>query len=208
MRVSEHRNPKFNFPFLMYAPENTQEKLPLIIFLHGAGERGCGKDDIFKVAINGLPKFAAENDIPALLAAPQCPTESFWAAKVESVITFIDQLKQNFDIDENRIYLTGISMGGYGTWFTAMARPDLFAAIAPICGGGMAWNAGVLNMPVWAFHGADDPLVSVTQTDEMVNKLKEFDADVTYTRLDGVSHDVWNYVDYEKLTEWMLSKTK
>ena len=82
MRVSEHRDPKFNFPFLMYAPENAQEKLPLIIFLHGAGERGCGKDDIFKVAINGLPKFAAENDIPALLAAPNAPQKAFGRQKL------------------------------------------------------------------------------------------------------------------------------
>lgn len=208
MIITEYRESRFSFPFTAYVPENKSGKLPLILFLHGAGERGSGGDDLSKATVIGFPKFAASNHIDALLVAPQCPRDTFWAAKVESILAFIEQLKAEFDIDEDRVYLTGLSMGGYGTWFTAMARPDLFAAIAPVCGGGMAWNAPVLTMPVWAFHGADDPIVSVIQSDEMVAKLKSVGADVTYTKFDGVGHDAWNYVDYAELTNWLLGKKR
>ena len=115
---------------------------------------------------------------------------------------------KEYEVDEERVYLTGLSMGGYGTWCTSMARPDLFAAIAPVCGGGMAWNAGVLKMPIWAFHGVDDAVVSVSQSDEMVFKLKELGADVTYTRIDGVGHNVWDYTYNKELIEWLLSKKR
>ena len=136
---------------------------------------------------------------------PQCPPESFWAAKVESIIAFIDQLVEEYDIDTKRIYLTGLSMGGYGTWFTAMARPDLFKKIAPVCGGGMAWNASVLNMPIWVFHGACDTVVSPSQSDEMVSALKAKNAYVKYSRVDGVGHGVWNIAYTEDLLNWLLN---
>jgi predicted peptidase len=113
-----------------------------------------------------------------------------------------------YNIDEDRIYLTGLSMGGYGTWYTAMACPDRFAAIVPVCGGGMAWNAGVLKMPVWAFHGAEDKSVSPVQSDEMVAKLKSLGADVTYSRIDGVGHNVWENAYTEELIDWLLKIKK
>ena len=119
-----------------------------------------------------------------------------------------DTVVCEFDVDTDRVYLTGLSMGGFGTWYTSMAAPHLFAAIAPICGGGMAWNAGVLKMPVWTFHGVDDATVSVTQTDEMVEALKKFNDDVTYTRMQGVGHDVWKYAYNKELVDWFLSKKK
>jgi len=99
-------------------------------------------------------------------------------------------------------------MGGYGTWFTSMARPDIFAAIAPVCGGGMAWNAEVLKMPIWAWHGAEDNVVSPVQSDEMVEKLKEVSADITYSRIAGVGHNVWENAYTEELMEWLLSKKR
>jgi len=139
---------------------------------------------------------------------PQCPPDTFWAARVESVVKFIERLLVEYNVDEDRVYLTGLSMGGYGTWFTSMARPDLFAAIAPVCGGGMAWNAGVLNMPVWVFHGAEDNVVSPVQSDEMVNALKASGADVTYTKLEGVGHNVWEHAYNANLFEWLLSKKR
>ena len=116
---------------------------------------------------------------------------------------------EKYNVDSNRVYLTGLSMGGYGTWFTAMARPDLFAAIAPVCGGGMAWNAGVLkDIPIWTFHGVEDGTVSVVQTDEMVEQLKNIGADVKYSRIDGVGHNVWENAYNKELIEWLLSKEK
>ena len=139
---------------------------------------------------------------------PQCPKDSFWAARVESIIKFVEQLVEEYDADRSRVYLTGLSMGGFGTWFTAMARPDLFAAIAPVCGGGMPWNAGVLDMPVWAFHGAVDPVVTPRHSDEMVEKLIECGRDVTYTKVEGVGHNVWVNAYTDELMDWILSKKR
>lgn len=208
MQRTEHREEKWMFPFVKYSPQNSDKKLPLIIQLHGAGERGYGKEELDRVDVHGFSALVKDAEYECILVMPQCPCDTFWAARVESIIKFVEQLKEEYNVDEDRVYLTGLSMGGYGTWFTSMARPDLFAAIAPVCGGGMAWNAGVLKMPIWAFHGADDCTVSPNQSDEMVAKLKEAGADVTYTRLDGVGHNAWDYAYNEELLEWLLSKKR
>ena len=208
MNRIEHREEKWIFPFVEYSPEIKSKKMPLIIQLHGAGERGEGKDDLNKVDVHGFSGYLSENEHNCIVIMPQCPLNTFWAARVESIIKFIEQIVREFDIDEDRVCLTGLSMGGYGTWFTAMARPDIFAAIAPICGGGMAWNAEVLKMPVWAFHGADDDIVSPTQSDEMVAKLRECGADVKYTRYDGVGHNSWSLACNRELIEWLLGKKR
>ena len=208
MKRIEHREEKWRFPFVEYSPERCGGKLPLIIQLHGAGERGCGGDDLGLVDVHGFSKIMANREYPCIFIMPQCPRDSFWAARVESIVAFIDQLKSEYEIDEDKVYLTGLSMGGYGTWYTAMARPDIFAAIAPVCGGGMAWNAGVLKMPVWAFHGVEDTAVSVTQSDEMVEKLLSAGADVKYSRVEGVGHNVWNHTYNEELLAWFLDKKR
>ena len=207
MLRTEHRDEKWEFPFVKYAPTTNKEKLPLVIQLHGAGERGCGKEDLAKVDVHGFSKLLKSSEYDCIFVMPQCPVDSFWAARVESIVRFVCQLAEEYNVDKDRIYLTGLSMGGYGTWYTAMARPDLFAAIAPVCGGGMAWNAGVLKMPVWAFHGAEDTVVNPMQSDEMVNKLKSLGADVTYTRLEGVGHNVWDYTYNDELMNWLLDKS-
>lgn len=208
MNRTEHREEKWIFPFVKYSCGNKSDKLPLIVQLHGAGERGFGKEDLSKVDVHGFSKYLKDAVHDCVVVMPQCPVNSFWAARVESIVKFIEQVKEEYNIDENRVYLTGLSMGGYGTWYTAMARPDMFAAIAPVCGGGMAWNAGVLEMPVWAFHGVEDGVVSVNQTDEMVAKLKELKKDVTYSRIDKVGHNVWEKAYNGELIEWLLSKKR
>lgn len=203
---TEHREDKWIFPFVSYSPTEKKGPLPLIIQLHGAGERGDGKESLSLVDFHGFSKMIAASgkEYPCIFAMPQCPADSFWVARVESIIAFVGQLTEEFDIDPRKIYLTGLSMGGFGTWYTAMARPDLFAAIAPVCGGGMAWNAAVLKMPVWAFHGACDTVVSPSQSDEIVAMLTALGADVKYSRLDGVDHGVWNYTYNEELLDWLL----
>lgn len=206
MNRIEHREEKWVFPFVEYTCDIKDEKLPLIIQLHGAGERGCGKDDLDLVDVHGLTEHLTDGDYKCKVVMPQCPKDSFWAARVESIIRFIEQLKTEFNVDESRIYLTGFSMGAYGTWYTAMARPDLFAAIAPVSGGGMAWNAGVLDMPVWAFHGAEDKTVSVNQSDEMVEALKRLNKDVKYTRFENEGHIIGKLSFTPELIEWLLSQ--
>lgn len=208
MNRIEHREEKWIFPFVEYSHGVKDKKMPLIIQLHGAGERGFGKEDLDKVDIHGLSKYLKDAQHECIVAMPQCPPDTFWAARVESIVKFIYQLVSEYNIDEDRIYLAGLSMGGFGTWYTAMARPDLFAAIAPICGGGMAWNAEVLKMPIWAFHGDADTIVSVNQSDEMVSKLEELGLDITYTRLEGVGHNAWDYACNKELVEWLLSKKR
>lgn len=208
MKRIEHREEKWKFPFVEYSCDIKNQKVPLIIQLHGAGERGSGKGDLKKVDTNGFSNYLKVAKHECIVIIPQCPLDTFWVAKIESVIEFIGQLTEEYNVDEDRIYLTGISMGGYGTWFTAMARPDIFAAIAPVCGGGMAWNAEVLEMPIWTFHGAEDSVVSVNQTDEMVSKLKEFNKDVTYSRIDGAEHNISKYAYNKELMEWLLCKKR
>ena len=204
---TEHREDKFPFAFVKYEPKVKEGKLPLIIQLHGAGERGDGKDELSLVDVHGFPKIMAE-EYPAIFLMPQCPKDSFWAARVESIIKFIELAIEEYGVDRSRVYLTGLSMGGFGTWYTAMARPDLFAAIVPVCGGGMPWNAGVLTMPIWAFHGAEDKVVLPSNSDDMVAKLVELGYDVKYSRLDGVEHNVWEYAYNEELINWLLSHKK
>lgn len=206
MTRTEHREEKWAFPFVKYAPENADGKLPLILQLHGAGERGCGQEDLKLVDVHGFSKLLQKQSYDCMVVIPQCPLDTFWAARVESILELIEQLKKEFPVDESRIYLTGLSMGGFGTWFTAMAKPALFKAIAPVCGGGMPWNASVLTMPIWAFHGAEDMTVTVRHSDEMVEALEKAGADVTYTRMDGVGHNVWEYAYTDGLMQWLLSK--
>ncbi len=208
MNRFEHREPHWIFPFVEYSCEKTDKKLPLILQLHGAGERGEGGEDLNKVEVHGFAKVVKDADFQCILILPQCPKDTFWAARVESILKFIDQLKEAYPVDEDRICLTGLSMGGYGTWFTAMANPRLFAAIAPVCGGGMAWNSGVLDMPIWAFHGSEDTVVLPRNSDEMVEKLQALGKDVTYTRVDGVGHNVWDNAYNEALMNWFLNKKR
>ena len=206
MNRVEHREEKWIFPFVEYSCDVKDRDLPLIIQLHGAGERGCGKEDLKLVDVHGFSKLLEKKDYECTVIMPQCPADSFWAARVESILSCVEQLTEEFNVDKNKIFLTGLSMGGYGTWFSAMAKPELFAAIAPVCGGGMAWNAGVLKMPIWAWHGAEDSVVSPVQSDDMVEKLIEAKADVKYSKIDGVGHNVWENAYTEELMEWFLSK--
>ena len=208
MKRTLHREENWAFPFISYEPENFDGKMPLVIQLHGAGERGNGQEELERVEIWGFSHLLKAGEYPCMFVFPQCPEDTFWAARVESILRFIDQLIEAYDIDEDRIYLTGLSMGGFGTWYTAMAAPSRFAAIAPVCGGGMAWNADVLTMSVWAFHGAEDKSVAVFHSDDMVARMKKHGLDVRYSRFDGVGHDVWKKTYDEELLSWLLERKR
>ena len=207
MKRFEHREEKWEFPFVEYSGEPKNEKVPLVVQLHGAGERGFGEDDLEKVDIHGFSDYLKNAEHNCIVIMPQCPADTFWAARVESIIKFIEHLIQEFNVDEDRVYLTGLSMGGFGTWYTAMEFPQMFAAIAPVCGGGMPWNAGMLSMPVWAFHGDKDDLVLPSNSIDMINALRAQGRgdDVKFNLLEGVGHNAWDYAYNKELFDWLLS---
>ena len=187
--------------YLLYLPQaygdQSEKRWPLILFLHGSGERG---NDIWKVATHGPPKKVTEDpDFPFILVSPQCPEGRTWAN--EELLALLDEIARKYAVDLNRIYLTGLSMGGYGTWNLGLAYPEKFAALAPICGGGDLINAilsshekpqALKTLGVWAFHGGKDPLVPVEESQRMVEALKKIGVpDVKLTIYPEAGHDSW-----------------
>lgn len=200
--------------YLLYLPKDYDEsatnKWPFILFLHGAGERGS---DLHQLLVNGIPKEAErEAGLPFVAVSPQCPEDDWWSNPllVEALNALVDQMIADHNIDTNRIYLTGLSMGGYGTWSLAAEYPEKFAAIAPVCGRGNPSRAYRLRtIPAWVFHGAKDDIVEPVHSEEMVAALKEWDADVTFTLYPDANHNSWD-VTYSnpELYTWFLSHTK
>ena len=191
--------------YLLYLPENyeSQDRWPLILFLHGAGERG---DDIEKVKIHGPPKLIAQGKhFPFIVVSPQCPNGQWW--DIEVLGALLDRIERDYKVDRDRIYVTGLSMGGFGTWALACAQPDRFAAIAPICGGGEPKLATqIAHVPAWVFHGDADNVVSVSRSKEMVEALKTAGGDVKLTVYPEVGHDSWTRTyDDPALYDWFLS---
>ena len=208
MIKKEFKKGDWEFPFIARVPENMREGLPIIFQLHGAGERGNGDDELSLVEVHGFSKtFTDEAEYDCILVEPQCPKDTFWVAHTQEVGRFIDKVIEYFKADKSKVYLTGLSMGGFGTWFVAMAFPEKFAAIAPVCGGGMPWNAFVLTMPVWAFHGLKDTTVFPSNTIDMIDRIKDRD-NVKMSLYEDVGHNAWEKAYNETLLNWFLSFSK
>jgi len=195
--------------YLLFLPSTYAvhpQRCPLMLFLHGAGERG---DDLQLVKRHGVAKIVEEQPaFPWLVVSPQCPPTAAWAP--EPLLALLDEIEQHYDVDPERLYVTGLSMGGFGTWAVALAAPDRFAAIAPICGGGDPARVGVLrHLPVWAFHGARDPIVPLQRTVEMVEALRQCGGNVRFTVYPEAGHDAWTatYANPE-LYAWFLTHTR
>jgi predicted peptidase len=195
-----------NLDYLLFLPQDygkeQDKKWPLMIFLHGAGERGS---DVDKVKTHGPPKIVDQKkDFPFILVSPQCPEGQGW--EPEEVIALLDEVQSKYKVDPDRVYLTGLSMGGFGTWETATQHPERFAAIAPICGGGRPFMARRLkNLPTWVFHGEKDNVVPIKRSEEMVEALKAAGGDVQFTRYPEAGHDSWTEsYNNPKLYEWFL----
>lgn len=204
----EVNHPDWEFPFVLYRPEAKMNNYPVIVQLHGAGEVGNGGDDLIRVEVHGISKLIQKGEeYPCMIVMPQCPTESFWAAEIPNIYAFINRLIETYSIDTGRIYLTGLSMGGFGTWLTACRYPKMFAAIAPVCGGGMTWRVSALDMPIWAWHGTEDEVVYPTETINMVHALRQArpqDPSIRMTLVDGVGHNVWDNAYQQELIQWLL----
>ena len=201
----------FNFGYVKYLPRDCDEskKYPLVIFLHGAGERG---DDLDHAMRHGYMKYVREEgkEYPFIFVAPQCPNGKYWGCYTESLLAFIDYVTETLSVDTDRIYLTGLSMGGTGTWMTAMAAPEKFAAIAPICGSGIVWNGGCLSrLPIFIYHGDCDDIVPITESIGMLRAVNKNGGKAQMKICYGVGHNAWDYAyTDEALIEWLLSQHK
>ncbi len=189
-----------------YEKENNQN-YPLVLFLHGAGERG---DDLDLVKKHGIPKLADSKDFPFILLSPQCPSYSNWIMEMDGVMELLEDTMKNYHVDESRVYLTGLSMGGYGTWEISTHYANKFAAIAPICGGGVPEKAHLLkDIPVWAFHGAKDNVVPLEESEKMVKALEECGGNAKLTIYAEADHDSWTETyNNQDFYNWLLSYKK
>ena len=199
---------------------------PLVVFWHGAGERG---DDNARQLVHGMKDFASDERMakhPAFVIAPQCPTDEKWANvswseaqhtiqaepsdSMRLSIELIDTLQKEFSIDAQRLYACGLSMGGFGVWDALHRYPQRFAAGIPICGGGDPAGAkAIASVPVWAFHGGADPVVKPNRSREMVTALQEAGATPKYTEYPGVGHDSWTATFANpEVHQWLFSQRK
>ena len=196
--------------YLVYLPTDYEKKdsWPLLLFLHGAGERG---DDLELVKKHGPPKLIEQGKpFPFVVVSPQCPMDGWWSTKPLELVALLDEIVAKYKIDQDRIYLSGLSMGGFGTWMLAAYAPDRFAAIVPVCGGGERLMARRLtHLPVWAFHGAKDQVVPLGRSEEMVDALKKLHGDVKLTVYPEAGHDSWT-ATYEnpEVYEWLLQQKR
>jgi len=199
------------YNYLLFTPTNNElvenDKYPLIVFLHGAGERG---DDLDKVRVHGPPKLVQQDEsFPYMVLSPLCPLDNWWEA--DKLDELLDHVVKNNQVDEHRIYLTGLSMGGYATWDWVTLRPDRFAAIAPICGGSdqNAANTSIFkDVPTWVFHGAKDTVVPVENSLRIIEELKQSGSSVIFTIYPEAGHDSWtDTYNNPMLFDWFISHT-
>ena len=200
----------FAYKYLKYLPEgyDGKKKFPLLLFLHGAGERG---DNLDLVTVHGPPKLIKKGKkFPFVVISPQCPRDSWWDA--HALAGLLDSVITMHAIDKSRIYCTGLSMGGFGTWELGSFYPERFAALAPICGIGR-WPDSrgytpflMSEKPVWVFHGAKDSVVPLEESQRMVDALKRRGGKPKFTIYPKANHDSWTKsYDNPKLYEWFLS---
>lgn len=206
--------------YLISLPKDYDAKskkgFPLILFLHGAGERGS---DVWKASIHGPSKYAAQNpDFPFIIVTPQCPDDEVWSNEV--LLELLDEVAGKYNVDQKRIYLTGLSMGGFGAWNLGLTHSEKFAALAPICGGGERIEVllaargysgpvkieNLRKLPVWAFHGAKDPVVPLEESERIVQALKVAKCEeVKLTVYPEAQHDSWTETyNNPELYKWFL----
>jgi predicted peptidase len=205
--------------YLLFLPQKyharKQKAWPLILFLHGAGERGA---EVSKAATHGPAKYIkAHPDFPFILVSPLCPAGRIWSNDV--LLELLDNVSRECLVDSNRVYLTGISMGGYGSWNLGLAYPERFAAMAPICGGGELISLllshrdkpeALKSLGIWAFHGAKDTVVPLAESQRMVDLAKKAGVqEAKLTIYPEAQHDSWSETyKNPKLYEWLLAHAR
>ncbi len=199
--------------YILYLPteyEETDRSFPLVLFLHGAGERG---DDLEKIKLHGIPKLISEGrTFPFICIAPQCPNEGYWDMPeyVSSLISLTREVEREHRVDSNRIYGTGLSMGGLGTLAMAIRNPKLFSAIIPICGGADMENIHRLSeLPIWLFHGDRDDVIPLDNSISIYQDLRLVNEHVFLTIYGDVYHDSWTQTyENDDIYDWLLEYEK
>lgn len=204
---------KAELGYWLYLPKDyikVDKEWPLLMFLHGGGEKG---DNINRVLIHGPARLASEGkDFPFIIISPQCPREYSWTDIMDELIALYDHISDSYSVDKNRLYITGLSMGGSGTWALIEKYPEKFAAAAPICGSGgnkRIARRRLKNLPIWVFHGAKDDVISLSHSEEMVDAIKEGgNKNIKFTVYPEAGHDSWTETyNNPKLYEWFLEHT-
>jgi predicted peptidase len=220
-------------PYRLLIPgdSSSDAKYPLVILFHGSGERG---DDNEKQLVYGVGRFAipeSRSQYPCFVLAPQCPTDldnqpTMWTGRreqmhllklapepaipIRTALELLFMVQGKYPVDLDRVYITGISMGGFATWEALIRHPENFAAGVPVCGGGdVSYANRFKDIPVWAFHGAEDPVVPVSYSQSMIESLKRTGAKPRYTEYPGVGHNSWDpaYAEPELLS-WLFSQKR
>ncbi|MGE5520872.1 MAG: prolyl oligopeptidase family serine peptidase [Candidatus Dadabacteria bacterium] len=196
--------------YLLYLPkhypDDSSAKWPLVMFLHGSGESGQNIDSVKK---HGPPELVEKGkQFPFILVSPQSEVPNGW--DVDYLYKLLQHIKRTLRVDNDKVYLTGLSMGGFGTWAMAMKYPQEFAAIIPVCGGGDTSTAWKLrNIPVWCFHGAKDNVVPPINSINMVKAASLYNAGIKFTLYPEANHNSWDKTyNNDSVYTWMLSQTK
>ena len=190
-------------------PSGTEGPQPLLVFLHGSGQRGSNNTSQLKGLPSQLVAREWRSRCPGMIIAPQCPAQSSWTMEIPRLLSLIESWRRDTRVDPRRVYVTGLSMGGFGTWQLLAERPEWFAAAVPICGGGDAGTAATLvRMPIWAVHGDADAVVPVEQSREMIRAVQDAGGEPRYTELPGVGHDSWTetYRDADGVLAWLYEQ--
>lgn len=214
--------------YRIYTPENLKadQKIPVILLLHGAGERGNDNKRQIAHGFSQLANYSIKSNKPTIIIAPQCPNGKQWvnvkwnttehdmpespSESLKMAIELLQNKISSMPIDKKRVYITGLSMGGYGTWDAISRHPDLFAAALPLCGGADTKQAAKLTkLPIWTVHGDKDGAIPVSRSRDIIKAIKDAGGKPLYTEHPGVGHNVWSrtYSD-KKVLDWLFSQKK
>jgi predicted peptidase len=224
----EYKDEEFKYRLLKPVRIEEGKKYPLVVFLHGAGERGDDNKAQLQYFPEMMAKPAYREEFPCFVLAPQCREDQSWAGfgrrrgksadggsepsdQMKAVMQMLEKTIKENPVDTSRLYLTGLSMGGFGSWDWAIREPDRFAAVVPICGGGDESKADrLVKLPIWAVHGDKDEVVRPEQSRRMIDAIKKAGGQPKYTELAGVGHNSWTpaYSDPKGVVPWMFEQKK
>ena len=197
--------------YSIYLPDDYKLKnYPLVLFLHGAGERGS---DLSYVENHGIPKLVKNGrKFPFIILAPQCPSQHWWSdpLPLDFLLLLVSEIVKKYQINEHHVFCTGLSMGGYGTLALSIKNPELFSAIVPVCGGVDIKNYFELNslknLPIWLIHGDKDDVIPLSNSKNIYEVLKPVNKNIKLTVYEDIGHNSWDRAyNNSQLYEWILS---